>query len=344
MTDGTFIRRPNLSSDGSWISNDDQFVEVCRKEYAEAINFSGIRGQPDHSVLILSAGLVSEGLGSMASTPGPGSYVYRHGVAGALSGGGTRFEYYAVLPEISGPLTLDDGDIGTYQVNWKDYIQSIVWSVDSGGSLSIVGSNNGQSVDVEADCSDGSGTYELFATIIIKDSGETINLSRSISVDCGATGNSCYGNELNGGPLYTFNSVSPNTTHTVSMNMPWSWNLSWGNPSSWSTSNNGQTMTFSLTAGSCATWTASNGTCGMNTYTFCATSNFGPFSGETDALQSITGDTSFEVYDLLSGRLVTRGFMEIHGNRPQNLIQSLPNGFYAIRIQDQIQKVSVQNW
>ncbi len=343
MNDGTFIPRPNISSDGSWISTDDQFVEVCRKEYAEAINFSGLRGQPDHSVLVLSAGLFSEGLGSMASTPGPGSYVYRHGVAGALSGGGTRFEYYAVLPEISGPLTLEEGEIGTYQINWKDYIQGVVWSVNSGSSLSIVGSNNGQSVNVEADCSDGSGNYELYATITIKDSEETIMLTMSISVDCGAVGNSCYGNELNGGPLYTFNSVAPNTTNTVIMNMPWSWNLSWGNPSSWNTSNNGQTMTFSLSPGSCATWTASNSTCGINTYTFCATSAFGPFSGETDAIQAISGDTPFEVYDLLSGRLVDRGFMEVYGNQPQNLIQNLPNGFYAIRIKDRIYKVSARN-
>lgn len=338
MSDGTFSSS-NISSDSGWISTDSEnFVKVCRKEYAEAISFSGISGQPDHSALVLSGGIISGSYGDFASTPGANSYVYRHGHVSMFSGGGTKYNYYAALPKITGSSSISSGQTKSYNFPNKDYIAAISWSVSS-PSLTIT-SSNGATANVKAVCNSGSGNYYVQATLTIKDSGETVTIKKMVNVSCGPPA-SCFSNTIDGNTLNTFNYVSPGTNHKVLMGSSRSWNKSSGYVNYWNTLNSGKEMNFSISSG-CATFTASSGTCGSQTFTFCASSYRSYGSGNTKDTEVLSGieTVPFTIYNF-SGQIIREGMTATAGG--SSPLESLPDGFYILKINGITEKVYVKN-
>ncbi len=340
LADGTFKNTRDISDNSSWISTDtDNFVKVCRKEFAEAICFSGISGQPDHSALVLSKGIITGGKGHFASTPGSGSYIYSYGEASMYSGGGTEFYYFAVLPKISGNSSLSPGNTSSYSIQNKDYIKNINWSVSS-SSLQIDGASNGTSVNIKASCNSGSGTFYLKANITIKDSYQIVTIKKPITISCTVIP-SCFDNTIDGENLNTFNYVSANTNHQIIMGLTRSWNKSSGSTNYWYTRNSGKEMNFSISNG-CATFQAYNGSCGTQTFIFCATSGYHLKSKITDKkLNSVTEDiTPFAIYDF-NGKKIREGILEKYDGKSP--LQMLPDGFYILKIYDTSQKVYVRN-
>lgn len=325
---GRFYDNITPSGNSTNIANDDRFVQVCQVGYAQAISFTN----SDHSAIKLNTSYPT-----YASTPGVNSYVYGPHAATQYSGG-TSYKYYAVLPEVTGSSSLSSGNSSTYSTQSKNYIQSISWSVSS-SSLQIVGSNTGYSVTVQASCGSGSGTYQVEADLTIKDSNEVVTISKTVTVTC-SSGTSCFNNTLDGNTLNTFNYVSPNADHEVIMDMSRTWNKSWGSTTYWYTSNNGKQMNFALSYG-CATFTAYNGSCGTQTFTFCASSYMRP----PEPHLTLTGheapySTPFKVFDFY-GRTVREGILEDYqGSSPLKL---LPNGLYILRIHDTSQKIYIND-
>lgn len=337
LNTGKYKSFPNLSTNGSWISDDDRFVKVCNPEYAQAISFSGLNGGLDHSSLVLHSAPYAPL--TFASVAGYNSSVVTHGQAGVnTSGTGViRYNYYAVLPKF---INDNNNNLGanssrTYTLEYKGYVESINWSVTNPSSLSITAADN-RSVTVKATCGSGSGNYELIAKLRIKGSpsGEYAYVKKTITVDCPTSTSSCFNNTLDNNNLNTFNYVSAGNEHKILMELSWSWNKSWGSTSSWYTKNGGREMYFTLPYGG-ATFTATNGSCGTHTYTFYAS------GGYYKSTADVKGHTPFKVYSLITGRIVRTGFLEdYNGKSPLKL---LPNGFYVLHIHDTKQKIYVNN-
>lgn len=264
MNTGDFVSFPDIHPDSYSIASDDRFVIVCGLNDAEAICFTHLPGQPDHSALVLNPGIITGALGSFASTPGPGSSVYRHGEASIGSGGGTLMNYFAVMPEMNGSSTISSGSTEQYCLDYKGYIENVSWSVN--GNAQISGSSSGFCVNLTATCP-GGGTITLTATITVETTGETREITKEITLDCPLE-NPCNTNTIDGGPLYTFNYISPFVTHTIQMGTGWSWSISSGSPSVFQVLNGGQTVRLAISRG-CVVLNAYNPSCGFRTYIFC---------------------------------------------------------------------------
>jgi len=139
--------------------------------------------------------------------------------------------------------------------------------------------------------------------------GNTTNYKiKSIQVLPNCTGT------LNQGPLYTFNMV-PGGSNLVTMYLSsWTWVKTSGN-ASWSTSNGGKNMTFSISSG-CSTFNAYNASCNL-TFTFCRGSSF-------------MGGNEFIVVDFASSKVVKQGLLEEGVDETKQILDGLPNGHYVV--------------
>lgn len=117
---------------------------------------------------------------------------------------------------------------------------------------------------------------------------------------------------LNGGPLYSFNYVSSGSNQVVMYLNSWTWVKTSGN-ASWSTSNGGKNMTFTISSG-CATFNAYNSNCNV-TFTFCKSSSF----------------ATYTVLDMKNLEVIREGKIEDTAEI-NSLLNELPSGDYVINI------------
>lgn len=238
------------------IQADPNFIRVCSSSHAEAI--AHLPQSKDHSALKV-------GTIYAYSYPGSGD-IYRS--ASALNyGTACDYEYFASIEDISisGPVITGNQYKFTLQNKSNhSYITTDAsrWSYDntkfteygtttdtqiilvpnSGvqGDFTVSATLNTSATDnPTGSCATGVNGIETATTYTPTRSN---NFTVTPAVDCSGT--------LDGGSLYTFNYVTKFTQHNVAMNQgSWTWVKTSGS-ASWSTSNGGQNMSFTITSGS----------------------------------------------------------------------------------------------
>lgn len=108
--------------------------------------------------------------------------------------------------------------------------------------------------------------------------------------------------------------VSGGTNNVQMFLSSWTWVKTSGN-ASWSTSNGGKNMSFSISSG-CATFNAYNAGCNL-TFTFCRGS-------------SLMSNNEFVVFDMSQSKIVKQGKLEEGMEETKQLLEGLPNGHYVV--------------
>ena len=250
------------------IQDDDNFIRVCDATYAGAI--AHLPKSQDHSALRV---------GTIYGYTYPGtSRVWKS--ASALNyGTACDYEYFAAIPNlgISGPVK--SGNTYTFTLVNKNQYPFII--ADANRWVFDTSKFSASKTDTQLTLTPNSGVSGSFTVKAIINTTATNNPTGScatginnmetatthkpertvtftVSPDCGGT--------LDGGPLYTVNSVSKYVQHQVVMNASnFTWVKTSGN-ATWSVSNNGKNMTFSISSGS-VSFNAYGSGCNLN-FTF----------------------------------------------------------------------------
>lgn len=285
------------------IATDQNFIQVCSKSDADAVVPVGHGA--DHSAIIRNDGI-------FASTPnGQGSdYIYSHQNPRTFTTACNQ-EWYAAIPDIkiSGPSAVNQGAnitlsltnngqsfpsfLQLHKDRWTYEGSDFTFQSSSSTSITLKAKNVTGSSEIKYELKTGCNAPDFFRTKTVQ-----------ILPNCTGT--------LNGGPLYTFNTV-PGGQNQVEMYLDsWTWVKTSGNVS-WSTSNGGKNMTFSISSG-CATFNAYNASCNLN-LTFCRASS----------------SSSYTVTDAKTSEVVREGIV---GDRKETnkRLAELPPGEYTITV------------
>jgi hypothetical protein len=284
------------------IATDQDFIRVCSSADAKAVVPVG--NGADHSSIILNNGI-------FASTPnGSTQYIYTHQNPRTFTTACSE-EYYAPIPQItiSGTSAVNQGMQFTLTLtnngqSFPTFLQlaDTYWSFSTtyftlvsktATSITLIASNVTGSSDVK---------YNLFTGC----NGTNYFRTKQIQILPNCTGT------LNGGSLYTFNYVASGSNQVVMFLNSWTWVKTSGN-ASWSTSNGGKNMTFTVSSG-CATFNAYNSSCNL-TFTFCKSSSF----------------RSYIVMDMKTLKVIKEGTVE-NLEEINALLNELPLGGYVINI------------
>lgn len=327
------------------IKNSDDFIRVFNQSYAQAFSMENY----DHSVLVLDGGFYTTTIGDFASTPGVGSYLYKHSHV-AYSTGDCDYRMFATTKDYSitgSTYTVNEGATATFYLtdnspnNLSSLLSSVTWSVNT-SYLEIV-SFNSSSITVRGKCGSGvSGAKTAYIHAELTNSGMTGSdykpvIKRDITVNCVA---SCTGT-LNGGYLYTFNTIQANTDYDVLMDEgSWTWVKTSGTTNYWYSSLSGKKLEFSVPSG-CVTFNGYNSNCNI-TLTFCAYGGFYmqglPNLNNTgpEAVNSI----DYSIVSMSSGKVVRSGCVAAVDQA--ELIKGLDPGLYVLNINGDKKKILVK--
>lgn len=257
----------NFSSLGqNTIQFDNNFIRVCNISDADAI--AHLPTGSDHSAIILSNGIHAYTFPNGNNGDIWSSYFALH------YGSACDYEYYAAIPDVkvAGPVISGNDYTFTLQ-NKPSFITNdqYRWSYPSGfqeisksSTQLVIRPNSGVSGSFQVSATLKTSALNGACTTGVRNEESATNnipvktKNFSVATTCSGT--------LDGGPLYTVNYVSKYQQHQVVMSgSNWTWVKTSGN-ASWSTSNYGKEMTFSITSGS-ATFNAYRSGCNL-TFTF----------------------------------------------------------------------------
>jgi hypothetical protein len=290
------------------IHSDQNFIQVCSINDARVV-LPSPGGDPSfHSALKLNNGI-------FASTPnGSTQHIYTHQSATAFTTAcPANIKYYAAIPNIiiSGSSGVNQGmNITLTLTNNGQPFPSFItlgagkWSYNS-TYFNFVSSTS-TSITLQAKTVAGTSDvkYDLTNTGC---AGMSTNFEvKSVQVVPNCTGT------LNGGQLNTFNSVPGGPNQIVMVQPSWSWQKTSGN-ASYSTSNGGKNMTFTISSG-CSTFNAWNASCNL-TLIFCKSSSF----------------SSYSVVDMKTLQVVKNGTVE-DTEETSTLLDGLPQGTYVVKV------------
>jgi hypothetical protein len=288
---------------GSTIIGDQNFIRVCSLSQAKAVAFL----EAGHAAIKLNDG-------RFAFTFDQYPYVETsyYADAGSLACDGDE-QYYDAIPNIaiSGGTQVNQGQNITLTLTngglaLPSYLQlhEERWLFDSEFFTKVSGTGTSLTLTAKTKTGLTSITYNLLTGC----NGNANFRTKTVQVLPNCTGT------LNLGPLYTFNMV-PGGSNLVAMYLSsWTWVKTSGN-ASWSTSNGGKNMTFSINSG-CATFNAYNASCNL-TFTFCRGS-------------SLMGGNEFVVVDFTNSKIVKQGLLEEGEEDTKQILDGLPNGHYVI--------------
>jgi len=285
------------------IATDQDFIRVCLSD-AKAVVPVG--NGADHSAIILNNGI-------FASTPnGSTQHVYSHENARTFTTACSQ-EYYAPIPQIaiSGTSATNQGAQFTLTLTnngqpFPSFIQlaDIRWSFNTNYFTEVLGTKTATSITLTAN--NVTGYSDVKYKLKTDCNGDDFFRTKTIQVLPNCTGT------LNGGSLYTFNYVPSRSNQVVMFLNSWTWVKTSGN-ASWSTSNGGKNMTFTVSSG-CATFNAYNSSCNL-TFTFCKSSSF----------------RSYIVMDMKTLKVIKEGTIE-NLEEINALLNELPSGGYVVNI------------
>jgi|JI9StandDraft_2_1071091.scaffolds.fasta_scaffold35343_2 hypothetical protein len=313
----------NLAT-GKPISNEDQFEGLSITEIAEDPNFIQVSVDDAQAVTPLHGGynnayhsaLKLSG-GTFASAPSSTYHIYQtpnpRWYTNACPG---EEEYYAAIPyiTITGYSAVNQGMNITLTLtnngqSFPSFLQldTDKWDYDPAHFTKV--SSTGTSITLTAKyvAVTSEVKYVLYtgnnASDTTKANGRRIKLVQ-IMPDCSGT--------LNGGPLNTFNTVPAGTNQIIMVQSSWTWVKTSGN-ATWSTSNGGKNMSFSISSG-CATFNAYNASCNR-TMTFCKGSSL----------------IAYSVIDMKTLKVIKEGTTE-DIEETNTLLDGLPEGTYVVTV------------
>ncbi len=286
------------------IIEDQDFIRVCSLSQAKAVAFL----EAGHSVIKLNDGRFAF---TFDNYPDVETSFFPD--AGSLACDGDE-QYYDAIPNIaiSGGTQVNQGQNITLTLTnggqaLPSYLQlsSLNWSFNSSQFQEI--SKTSTSVTLKA--KDVTGNFNVIYNLFTGCNANANFRTKSVQVLPNCTGT------LNQGPLYTFNTVSGGTNQVEMYLSSWTWVKTSGN-ASWSTSNGGKNMSFSISSG-CSTFNAYNASCNL-TFTFCKYSSL------------IGGDNNmFVVFDLINSKVVKEGQLENEEDN-ESILDGLPQGHYVV--------------
>lgn len=305
------------------IETDDNFIRVCSNEHAKAISTVGF----SHSAIVRTGGFVTNDLGYFASTPNTGSQVYRQGHARSFTPSCTHKLYSTTTGiTISGPSSINLNATQVYTVVGLPSYATVSWQ-PLPGSLQLI-SSTATSITVKG-IGSGSGSIQLKLNTSCMDGTDHRPIkSKAVTVmaDCGGT--------LNGGSLYTFNTVGAGSANQVIMNASsWTWVKTSGNTSYWYTTSGGKNLFFAVPSG-CATFNAYGSGCNL-TMTFCA------YGGYMMAQEPATQSIDYKVLDIQSSKVVKEGTLS-SSTDSDDPMAGLPAGFYVLVMNGQRKKMVIK--
>lgn len=308
LTTGVPVSNENqftsLYSTGT-ITTDQNFIRVCSSSDAKAVVPVG--NGADHSSIILNNGIFS-------STPnGSTQYIYTHQNPRTFTTAYSE-EYYAPIPQIiiSGASAVNQGTQFTLTLTnngqpFPSFIQlsSTNWRINEAGNYftEITSLRTATSITLIANTLTGNPVvrYKLLTGC----NGDNFFRVKTVQIMPNCTGT------LNGGALNTFNMVPTGPNQVVMYLSSWTWVRTSGT-ASWSTSNGGKNMTFTISSG-CSTFNAYNASCNL-TFTFCKGSSF----------------SSYTVMDMKTMKVIKEGTGECVDIN--TILAELPVGSYVINV------------
>lgn len=287
----------------STIIGDQNFIRVCSLSQAKAVAFL----EAGHSVIKLNDGRFAF---TFDGYPDVETSFFSDASSGACDG---DEQYYDAIPNIAVS--------GGSQVN-------------QGQNITLTLTNNGQGLPSYLQLNDANWAFNTNHFDLVSKSSTYITLKAKLvtgyfdvtyNLYTGCNGNAnfrtksiqvmpnCTGT-LNQGPLYTFNMVPGGSNQVVMYLSSWTWVKTSGN-ASWSTSNGGKNMNFSISS-SCSTFNAYNASCNL-TFTFCLGS-------------SLMGGDEYVVVDFSNSKIVKQGQLEEGVDEIKEILEGLPNGHYVV--------------
>lgn len=285
------------------IIDDQNFIRVCSLSQAKAVAFLNA----GHAVIKLNDGRFAF---TFDGYPYVETSYFPDASSGACDG---DEQYYDAIPNIA----ISGGT-----------------QVTQGQNITLTLTNNGQTLPSYLQLNDGNWVFNTNHFDLVSKSSTSITLKAktvtgyfdvtyNLLTGCNGNSNSrtkavqvlpnCTGT-LNQGPLYTFNMV-PGGSNLVTMHLNyWTWVKTSGN-ASYSTSNSGKNMTFSISSG-CATFNAYNPSCSL-TFTFCRGS-------------SLMGNNEYVVVDFTNSTIVKQGQLEEAVEDTKQILDGLPSGHYVV--------------
>lgn len=290
------------------IATDKDFIRVCSESDAKAFVPVHYGNNAYHSAIRLSDG-------QFASTPGSTNlWVYKHNTPRAFTSACLDdVEYYSPIPniQISGSSAVNQGTQFTLTLTnngqpFPSYLQldDTKWRFNETGSYFTFVSKTATSITLIANNLTGSSNVRY--NLVTGCNGADFFRAKMVQVLPNCTGT------LNGGSLYTFNYVLAGSNQVNMYLNSWTWVKTSGN-ASWSTSNGGKNMTFTVSSG-CATFNAYNASCNL-TFTFCKSSSF----------------STYTVMDMKTLRVIKEGKAE-NIEEINALLDELPSGGYVVKI------------
>jgi hypothetical protein len=297
----------NFLSYSGEIATDPNFIRVCSINDAKAIVPAPFGNTAYHSAIKLNNGI-------FASTPDASDpNIYTHQSATAFTTACPQdVQYFAAIPHImvSGALAVNPGTQFTLTLTnngqpFPSFIQlsNNSWRINETGNYFTEVSRTATSITLIANCLPGFS--EVKYRLVTGCNGDNFFRTKTIQIlpTCSGT--------LNGGALNTFNVVPTGPNQVVMCLSSWTWVRTSGT-ASWSTSNGGKNMTFTINSG-CSTFNAYNANCNL-TLTFCKGSSF----------------SAYTVMDMKTLKVIKEGTVESADINA--LLSELPPGSYIINL------------
>lgn len=289
------------------IAGDPDFIRVCSVNDAKAVCPSPGGDTGFHSAIILNNGI-------FASTPNASSnWIYYHQGPRAFTTACLGEEqYFAPIPniQISGNSGTNQGMTITLTLSnngqpFPSYIQlnENNWIFNETGNYFARISSTSTSITLKAN--NITGLSDVKYRLSTGCNGDNFFRVKTVQIVPNCTGT------LNGGALNTFNMVPTGPNQVVMYLNSWTWVRTSG-LASWSTSNGGKNMTFTISSG-CSTFNAYNASCNL-TFTFCKGSSF----------------SSYTVMDMKTLKVIKEGTVE--DDDINALLNELPPGSYVINV------------
>ncbi len=287
------------------IATDPNFIRVCSINDARAVVPAPYGNTSYHSAIKLNNGL-------FASTPDATSQsIFTHQSATAFTTACPQdVQYFTAIPDItiSSASAVNPGTQFTLTLTnngqpFPSFIQLSDSRWDFNTAYFTFVAKSATSITLIANCLPGFSDVKY--KLVTGCNGGNFFRTKTIQIlpTCSGT--------LNGGALNTFNVVPSGSNQVVMCLSSWTWVRTSGT-ASWSTSNGGKNMTFTISSG-CSTFNAYNASCNL-TFTFCKGSSF----------------SSYTVMDMKTLKVIKEG--KVEDADINALFTELPPGSYVINV------------
>lgn len=288
------------------IATDPNFIRICSINDARAVVPAPYGNTSYHSAIKLDNGI-------FASTPDASDpNIYTHQSATAFTTACPQdVQYFAAIPNITISGVYQGTQFTLTLTNnsqpFPSFIQlsSSNWRINETGNYFSEVPNTRTATSITLIANTLIGNADVRYNLVTGCNGDNFFRIKTIQIMPNCTGT------LNGGTLNTFNVVPTGTNQVVMYLNSWTWVRTSGT-ATWSTSNGGKNMAFTINSG-CSTFNTYNASCNL-TFTFCKGSSV----------------SSYTVMDMKTLKVIKEGTVEDEDINA--FLTELPPGSYVINV------------